>query len=89
MTIAVRHLLVEQDFEAQDLIKKLAEGKAFAELAQTFSKCPSRGRGGDLGEFGRGKMVPAFEEAAFALAINETSPPVRTRFGVHLIQRYK
>lgn len=89
MTIAVRHILVEQDFEAQDLIRKLAEGKTFAELAQTFSKCPSRLRGGDLGEFTRGKMVAAFEEAAFALKIDETSAPVRTRFGVHLIHRYK
>lgn len=76
-------------FEAEDLIKKLNEGLRFEDLAQKFSKCPSAQRGGDLGEFGRGRMVEAFEEAAFALNINEVSKPVRTRFGVHLIQRYK
>ncbi len=89
MTVAVKHILVEQEYEAQDLIKKLGEGKTFEELAQSFSKCPSRQRGGDLGQFGKGKMVAPFEEAAFALQVGETSPPVRTRFGYHLIQRYK
>lgn len=88
MNIKARHILVEQEFEAKDLIKKLEEGKTFEELAQTFSKCPSGKRGGDLGEFGRGRMVPNFEEAAFALQVNEVSPPVRTQFGYHLIQRY-
>jgi peptidyl-prolyl cis-trans isomerase C len=89
MNIGARHILVEHEHEAQDVLKKLSEGKSFAELAASFSKCPSRQRGGDLGEFGRGRMVPAFEEAAFALGVGETSPPVRTRFGYHLIQRYK
>ena len=88
MKIKARHILVEQQFEAEDLIKKMAEGKTFEELAQTFSKCPSGKRGGDLGEFGKGRMVPSFEEAAFALGVNEVSPPVRTQFGYHLIQRY-
>lgn len=88
MNIKARHILVEQEYEAQDLLKKLAEGKSFEELAQSFSKCPSRQRGGDLGEFGRGRMVPNFEEAAFALQVNEVSKPVRTQFGYHLIQRY-
>ena len=59
------------------------------ELAKKFSKCPSGQSGGDLGEFARGRMVPAFEEAAFELAVGETSGPVRTRFGFHLIHRYK
>jgi peptidyl-prolyl cis-trans isomerase C len=87
--ISARHILVEHEYEVQDLIKKLSEGQSFEELATRFSKCPSRQRGGDLGEFGRGRMVPAFEEAAFALAVDTVSPPVRTRFGYHLIQRYK
>jgi parvulin-like peptidyl-prolyl isomerase len=89
MKIAARHILVEHEYEAQDLIKKLGEGKTFEELAATFSKCPSRARGGDLGEFGRGRMVAPFDEAAFALEVNQVSPPVQTRFGYHLIQRYK
>lgn len=88
MKIKARHILVDQEFEAQDLIKKLEQGSSFEDLAQKFSKCPSKARGGDLGEFGKGRMVPSFEEAAFGLQINEVSGPVRTQFGYHLIQRY-
>lgn len=88
MKIKARHILVEQEYEAQDLVKKLSEGVSFKDLARKFSRCPSSARGGDLGEFGRGRMVQAFEEAAFALDVGQVSPPVRTRFGYHLIQRY-
>ena len=88
MKIKARHILVDQEFEAQDLLKKMSEGSKFEDLAQKFSKCPSKARGGDLGEFGKGRMVPSFEEAAFALQVNEVSKPVRTQFGYHLIQRY-
>ncbi len=88
MKIKARHILVKQEFEAADLLKKIAEGKSFEDLATKFSTCPSGKKGGDLGEFGRGRMVPSFEEAAFALQVNEISPPVRTQFGYHLIQRY-
>jgi peptidyl-prolyl cis-trans isomerase C len=88
MRIKARHILVKEEFEAKDLIKKLNEGSAFEDLAREFSSCPSSEEGGDLGEFGRGAMVPSFEEAAFALKVGETSAPVRTQFGYHLIQRY-
>ena len=89
MNIRARHILVEQEYEAKDIEKKLAEGKSFEDMAKAFSKCPSGKRGGDLGEFGRGRMVKSFEEAAFALKVGEVSPPVRTQFGYHLIQRYE
>ena len=85
--IRVRHILVDHEHEAEDLLLKLNEGVAFDELARKFSKCPSGEEGGDLGTFGRGQMVPAFEEAAFALNVGETSKPVRTQFGYHLIKR--
>ena len=85
--IRASHILVDQEFEAQDIIKKLDDGKSFAELAKSFSKCPSSRNGGDLGRFGRGKMVPSFETAAFDLEVGEVSSPVRTQFGYHLIQR--
>jgi peptidyl-prolyl cis-trans isomerase C len=88
MKVKAKHILVEQEYEAQDLLKKLAEGKSFEELAQKFSKCPSSQRGGDLGEFGKGRMVAPFEEAAFGLDVGQVSAPVRTKFGYHLIQRY-
>jgi peptidyl-prolyl cis-trans isomerase C len=86
--ISARHILVDQLYEAQDVQKKLSEGESFESLAQKFSKCPSKEKGGDLGAFDRGRMVPAFEDAAFALAVGQVSEPVRTRFGYHLIQRY-
>lgn len=85
--IHARHILVEQEYEAKDLQRKLAEGLSFEDLAQKFSRCPSGAQGGDLGSFGRGRMVEAFEEAAFSLKVGEVSGPVRTRFGYHLIQR--
>lgn len=88
MKIKARHILVSQEFEAKDLLKKIREGKAFADIAKEFSSCPSGKDGGDLGEFGRGMMVPSFEAAAFALNVGDISEPVRTQFGFHLIQRY-
>jgi peptidyl-prolyl cis-trans isomerase C len=87
-SVKARHILVKNEYEAQDLIKKINEGSSFEELAQKFSSCPSSAHGGDLGEFTRGRMVPEFETAAFGLAVDEVSAPIRTQFGYHLIQRY-
>ncbi|OQR94750.1 peptidyl-prolyl cis-trans isomerase NIMA-interacting 1-like [Achlya hypogyna] len=61
----------------------------FEELAKTESDCSSAKRGGDLGPFGRGKMQPPFEAAAFALSVHELSEPVETDSGVHIIFRLK
>lgn len=87
--ISARHILVTHEYEAKDILKLLDEGKSFSDLALKFSRCPSGKSGGDLGEFSYGQMVESFQQAAFALKINETSGPVRTRFGYHIIQRYK
>lgn len=87
-SVSAKHILVDAEHEAQDLIKKMGEGVAFEELAQKHSKCPSGQQGGDLGEFGKGKMVPSFEEAAFGLDVDQVSAPVKTQFGFHLIKRY-
>lgn len=86
--VSARHILVQHKHEAEDILKKLQAGETFEELAKKFSSCPSKERGGDLGSFGRGRMVQAFEEAAFGLQVNQVSEPVQTRFGYHLIQRY-
>jgi len=86
-TIAAKHILVEQEFEAKDIQKKLDEGTSFEDLARDFSKCPSGQSGGDLGNFGRGMMVKPFEDAAFALEVGEVSGIVKTQFGFHLIKR--
>lgn len=66
---------------------QLDDGGDFAVLAKQNSDCPSGRSGGDLGAFGRGQMVPAFEQTAFGLQVGETSDVVETEFGYHLIQR--
>ena len=77
--------------EAKTLIEKLkadvAGGAEFAALARENSDCPSGRSGGDLGQFGRGQMVPEFETSAFGMNVGETSDIVETDFGYHLIQR--
>ena len=87
--INAQHILVDQEFEAQDLVKKLNEGVSFEKLAEDFSKCPSGKSGGNLGNFGKGQMVPEFEQAAFSLDVDQVSAPVKTQFGYHLIKRLK
>lgn len=73
--------------EIERLRQEIEAGADFAELAALESDDPgSADKGGDLGSFGRGRMVGPFEEAAFALAAGEVSQPVRTRFGWHLIK---
>ena len=65
----------------------LDEGADFAELAAANSDCPSGRSGGDLGPFGRGQMVPEFEEAAFNMEIGDVSGVIETDFGYHLVKR--
>lgn len=73
--------------QIQDLKTQVDGGSDFAELARQHSDCPSGRQGGDLGEFGRGMMVPEFEDAAFNMEVGATSNVVETDFGYHLIQR--
>jgi parvulin-like peptidyl-prolyl isomerase len=70
-----------------DLKTQLDGGADFAALAREHSDCPSGASGGDLGPFGRGQMVKAFEETAFELPVGETSGVIETPFGYHIIQR--
>ncbi len=87
MNFKAKHILVQHEYEAKDILRKLSEGKTFEELAQDFSICPSSKQGGDLGEFPKGRMVPAFEKALLKLQPNEVSGIVKTQFGYHLIKR--
>ncbi len=66
---------------------ELDGGAEFAQLARDHSDCPSSSQGGDLGSFGRGAMIGAFEDTAFALEIGATSDVVETDFGYHIIHR--
>jgi peptidyl-prolyl cis-trans isomerase C len=79
------HILVETQEEAEALLAELADGADFAELAMERSTGPSGPNGGQLGWFTAGMMVPAFEEAVFALEVGEVSPPVETQFGWHVV----
>ncbi len=96
--VKASHILIkvpeDADEEAQakalatieGLKARIASGENFSVLAQQYSDCPSKAKGGDLGFFTRNQMVPPFSEAAFALEPGQTSDIVRTRFGYHLIR---
>ena len=85
--IHARHILVEKEEEAKELIAELKKGADFAELAKGKSTGPTGPGGGDLGYFGKGDMVPAFSDAAFALKTGAfTEEPVQTQFGWHVIK---
>ena len=73
--------------EINNVKAELDIGADFAELARGHSECPSGVRGGDLGLFERGNMVPEFEKAAFDLDVDSISDAVKTDFGYHLIHR--
>lgn len=83
--VAASHILVEDEALAVDLKAQLDDGADFAELAVAHSTCPSSSQGGDLGYFGRGQMVPEFENAAFAMEVGDISEPIQTQFGWHII----
>lgn len=84
--VQASHILVDTEDEAKNIKEQLDKGGDFAALAKEKSKCPSAPRGGDLGSFGKGRMVPEFEKAAFALKVGEISAPVKTQFGWHIIK---
>jgi len=97
--VSAQHILInlpekstpEEETKAQAIVKevqeKIKKNESFAELAKTYSDDPgSKTNGGNLGPFGRGRMVPEFEKAAFATPVGQVSEPVRTKFGFHLIK---
>lgn len=86
--IRASHILVMNETHAKELIERIKKGESFEALAQQFSKCPSGKKGGDLGFFAKGQMVPEFERAAFVLDKGKiTEKPVRTKFGFHIIKK--
>lgn len=85
--ITASHILVETEEEAENIINRLDNGESFSDLAMELSLCPSKSRGGNLGEFGKDVMIQEFETVAFNLKIDEISDPVETQFGWHVIKR--
>jgi foldase protein PrsA len=85
--VRARHILVADEKTADMIEAKLKAGGNFADLAKQYSTDPStKDKGGELGFFGPGQMVPAFQAAAFALPVGATSAPVKSPFGWHIIQ---
>lgn len=85
--IHARHILLETEDAAKAVIADLKKGRDFAALARERSTGPSASEGGDLGFFGKGQMVPAFEKAAFRLEKGQyTETSVKTQFGWHVIK---
>ena len=85
--VTASHILLETEADAKAVIAALQDGGDFAALAKEKSTGPSGPNGGVLGTFGRGQMVPAFETAAFDLAVGSYSDtPVQTQFGWHVIK---
>ena len=80
----VLHDITEK--EAKELKSKLDKGADFGQLAKKFSICPSKKKGGDLGEFRRGQMVKAFDDVVFKKELLKVHGPIKTKFGYHLIK---
>ena len=90
-SVNASHILVKTEDEAKDILAEINEGKiTFEDAAKKYSSCPSKDNGGNLGDFGRGQMVPEFDKAVFEMAEGEiTAEPVKTQFGYHLIKLVK
>jgi foldase protein PrsA len=86
-TVTARHILVQTLPLANQVEADLKGGQNFADLAKKYSTDPaSKDKGGDLGSFRQGQMVPAFDKYAFSAPIGQISPPIKSPFGYHIIQ---
>ncbi len=87
--LGASHILVKKLSEAQGIREDLAAGSDFKDLAMKHSQCSSKNKGGNLGLFGIGQMVPEFWKACTLLKIGQISEPVKSKFGYHIIKRTK
>jgi len=83
---SARHILVDSENQCLQLKSEIESGADFGDVAKQHSSCPSAQSGGDLGEFGRGQMVPEFDEVVFTADLNQVQGPVKTQFGYHLLE---
>lgn len=87
MEFRASHILVRDASTADKIYLRIRAGESFESLARQYSTCPSKSKGGDLGWFGEGKMVPLFENAVRKMGTGTVSKPVRTQFGYHIIKK--
>ncbi len=87
-TVNASHILVDTEVKAKEIYAEISSGKkSFEDAAKEYSSCPSKEAGGNLGDFGRGQMVPEFDKAVFEMEVGAvTEEPVKTQFGYHLIK---
>jgi len=81
-----RHILVSTEAECNELKEQIENGTSFAEAAADHSQCPSGRKGGDLGRFTPGQMVPEFDKAVFSGDVGVLYGPIKTQFGYHLLE---
>jgi peptidyl-prolyl cis-trans isomerase C len=84
--VRARHILVQTEKEAKDVLARLSKGEKFEDIAKQVSLDGSKDYGGDLGYFAAEEMVPEFSKAAFGLKVGEMSQPVKTDYGWHVIK---
>ena len=78
---------MDTEEKALEILAEINGGKSFEDCAKEYSSCPSKEQGGNLGDFGRGQMVPEFDKAVFEMEVGTvTDVPVKTQFGYHLIK---
>ena len=87
MEFRASHILVKDQGKAEEIYNRVKNGESFASLAHQYSTCPSKEKGGDLGWFKEGQMVPPFENAVSKMSTGSISRPVRTQFGWHVIKK--
>ena len=83
---SARHILVDTEQKCLELKAAIENGADFAQVAKENSSCPSSRQGGELGTFGRGQMVPEFDQVVFSAPVGEVQGPVKTQFGYHLVE---
>jgi len=84
--VSAKHILVDDEEKSKEIKEELDNGLVFSDAAAKYSSCPSSKKGGRLGEFGKGQMVPEFEEVVFDMEEGEVSDTIKTQFGYHIIQ---
>ena len=87
MEFRASHILVKDQGKAEEIYNRVKNGESFASLAHQYSTCPRKEKGGDLGWFKEGQMVPPFENSVRKMSTGSISRPVRTQFGWHVIKK--